>query len=365
MKYTLDYIEKNNLLLFKTISGSHAYGTNIPTSDTDIRGVFICEFDDFLSGNYPEQINDNKNDIVYYELSKFLNLLNTANPNILELLNVPEECLLFKHPLFDEILNNKEKFITKNCRQSFGGYAVSQIKKARGLNKKQNWEKERIQKKDIFDFCYIIDGMRSIPLKKWLDTNNIDQKYCGLVEVPNTRDTFALYYDQNGEYKFNGIGKVGENNDVVSNQLRVSSVPKDLDAIAILSYNKDSYTMHCVDYQSYETWLENRNTSRYIQTQSDGNRIDSKNMMHCMRLLDMCVEMAEGKGIIVKRPNANYYLDIRNGKLNLDELIDIAEKKIIEIDELFEKSNLPDEVEKNLINKLTIKIRKEFYNVKY
>lgn len=363
MKYTLDYIKKNGLILFEVISGSHAYGTNIETSDTDIRGVFICEFDDLLSGEYPEQVNDEKNDIVFYELSRFLTLINSANPNILELLNVPTECIIYEHPLFNEILKHKDKFITKNCRQSFGGYAVAQIKKARGLNKKQNWEDERVKKKDIFDFCFIINGMKSLPLKVWLEQNDIDQKLCGLVEVPHTRDTFALYYDPENKLGYNGIGKIGEDNSVKSNQLRVSSIPETEKALAILSYNKDSYTMHCVDYASYETWLRERNTNRYVQTSDNGSRIDGKNMMHCMRLLDMCIEMANGDGIRVRRPNASYYLDIRHGRLDLDELINLAEAKITQVDELFEKSELPDKIGKNVIKDILVRIRKLFYKL--
>jgi predicted nucleotidyltransferase len=45
-KYTLDYIKNNNLIVLEAISGSHAYGLNIETSDIDKRGVFICELDD-------------------------------------------------------------------------------------------------------------------------------------------------------------------------------------------------------------------------------------------------------------------------------------------------------------------------------
>jgi hypothetical protein len=30
-----------------------------------------------------------------------------------ELLNSPEDCIISKHPLFDLVLENKEKFITK------------------------------------------------------------------------------------------------------------------------------------------------------------------------------------------------------------------------------------------------------------
>lgn len=38
-KYNLNYIKENGLILLEAIGGSHAYGTNIKTSDTDIRGV--------------------------------------------------------------------------------------------------------------------------------------------------------------------------------------------------------------------------------------------------------------------------------------------------------------------------------------
>ena len=37
----VEYIRKNNLIIFEAISGSQAYGTNTPESDIDIRGVFV------------------------------------------------------------------------------------------------------------------------------------------------------------------------------------------------------------------------------------------------------------------------------------------------------------------------------------
>ena len=50
--------------LLLVIRGSHAYGTNIETSDTDYAGVFIQSKEDIFGFNYKEQIKDDKNDTV-------------------------------------------------------------------------------------------------------------------------------------------------------------------------------------------------------------------------------------------------------------------------------------------------------------
>ncbi len=144
--------------LYLVIRGSHAYGTNIETSDTDYAGVFIQSMDDILGNSYKEQINDDTNDIVIYEVRRFLELLGSNNPTVLELLNTPEDCVIYKDPTFDMILNNRENFITKICAKSFGGYAKQQIQKAKGQDKKQNWEKDKVTRKDVLDFVYVIEG---------------------------------------------------------------------------------------------------------------------------------------------------------------------------------------------------------------
>ena len=82
--------------LFLVIRGSHAYGTNIETSDTDFAGVFIQPMDDIMGFKYKQQINDDNNDIVIYEIRRFLELLASNNPTVLELLNTPEDCIIYK-----------------------------------------------------------------------------------------------------------------------------------------------------------------------------------------------------------------------------------------------------------------------------
>jgi len=395
---TYEYLKENGLILFETVVGSQAYGTQTPTSDIDKKFVFILPQEHILGTGYIEQLNVNA-DYTGWEIRRFLELLGTDNPTVLELLNSPEDCIISKHPLFDIILEHKAEFITKGCKNSFGGYARQQIKKAKGLNKKQNWEndKDKVTRKEILDFCYIIKGHKTIPMKEFLDYRG--QKFCGVVNIPNARDMYALYYDDEASrcfhpqlskeskderkaylkekgrsfgFGFKGITKVGgSSNAGESNQLRLSSVPKTtqlghpLNPIAIFTYNKDGYTRHCKDYKEYQEWLENRNTQRYVDTKTHGQQIDGKNMMHCMRLIRMAQEIGSGKGIIVRRPDAKELLGIRRGEVDLEQLITMADESIEKMDTIFDESSLPDKVDLELVNELLVKIRKGFYATKF
>jgi uncharacterized protein len=387
---THEFLVENGLILFETIVGSQAYGTQTPTSDIDKKFVYILPQDYILGTGYVEQINIT-DDYVGWEIRRFLELTASNNPTVLELLNSPEDCIISKHPLFDMILEHKDDFITKVCKDSFGGYARQQIKKSRGLDKKQNWEKDKVTRKDVLDFVYVIDGEKSIPWKIWNSDRGYEEKFCGVTNVPNARDVYAVFYDQEafqcfGEslpeymkenakkwrkeankemgFGYKGLVKTGEGaNAAESNQLRLSSIPKGETPICNIIYNKDGYTQHCKDYKAYQEWLENRNEARYVETKEHGQRIDGKNMMHCMRLIRMAQEIGAGKGIQVRRSDREYLLSIRRGEIDLDSLIKEADQAIEEMDSIFDNSDLPDKVDKNLVNDLLIKIRKEFYGI--
>ncbi len=75
MQLTIQDLRDKGLMLFETISGSRAYGTHKPTSDTDYRGVYYLPIDNLLGYEYVEQVSDATNDAVYYEIGRFLQLL--------------------------------------------------------------------------------------------------------------------------------------------------------------------------------------------------------------------------------------------------------------------------------------------------
>jgi len=353
-------------IIFKTIVGSQAYGTSLLTSDIDYKGIYIQPNDDILSFRYNEQIEIGK-DECYYEVRRFLQLAQSANPTILEMLFVDDKFIIETSPQFELLRQHKNKFLTKKCCMSFGGYAVAQIQKAKGLNKKMNWENKRIERKTPLDFCYVYSGGKSVELKKWLAEKQFKQELCGLTSLPHFRYMYNIWYDhvkdlrndnpkfqQTSDFNFKGILQSEEN----SNDISLSEVPEWYHQIEGLMYfNKDEYSVHCKDYKSYIEWREKRNTQRYVDIKGHNQQIDGKNLLHCRRLLDMAIEIATHKTINVLRPNAEYLLKIRRGEVPLDEIIEKAEQDVKKLDAVYDNSNLPASVDMSFVNELLLEIR--------
>jgi uncharacterized protein len=337
--------------LFKAIVGSQAYGTNTTNSDIDYKGVYAQSVDELIGFGYKEQFEVSK-DECYYEVRRFLQLLESANPTMLELLYIPKSCILEKHTAFDLILENRNNFLTKKCLNSFAGYAFAQIKKAKGLDKKMNWEQEKVTRKTPFDFCYVYENGKTINLATFLSEKKMKAEYCGLVRLNHFKDCYSLYYDQLRNLNYNGI--ITDN----CNTVKLSSVPKGENALTILNFNSEGYSSHCKDYLQYENWLKTRNTQRYVDIQNHQQQIDGKNLLHCRRLLDMAKEIATQNTIIVRRENAQELLKIRKGEIDLNEFLEKAEAEINELKSLFENSNLPESVDHDFVNDLLLQLRK-------
>jgi predicted nucleotidyltransferase len=115
--YTLDRVRRADVLLFETVAGSRAYGTDLERSDEDLRGVFVAS-NAMLGGlDRIEQVSDERGDLVYYELGRLVELLLRNNPNALELIAMPEDCVRFRHPLFERL--RPSLFLSKLCARTY------------------------------------------------------------------------------------------------------------------------------------------------------------------------------------------------------------------------------------------------------
>ena len=204
-KISFDEIRNKGLLIYSYVRGSTAHGIRNKDSDIDKGGIYLAPVDQILGLglDYQDQISNETNDIVWYELQKFMNLLLKSNPTVLEALFVDDKYVEYEHPIMTEIKKHKEKFLTKKCFDSFFSYARSQIKKASGLNKKINWDIP--ERKELLDFVYTFHKQGSSKIKNWMEYRNLKQQYCGLVNIPNMPTIYGVYYDWGNYFLNEGV----------------------------------------------------------------------------------------------------------------------------------------------------------------
>lgn len=381
-KLTFEEIRERGLLLYEYVRGSQVYGTSTPQSDVDHGGIFIAPINQLfgLGLDYADEVSDEKHDTCWWELGKFMSLVLKSNPTVLEALFIPEDKIIYEHPLMTEIKKHRDMFVTKQAFKPLGGYAVSQIEKARGQNKKIHWDINQMTRKTPLDYVYTFCNQGSKNIQPWLEERGLEQRNIGLVNIPNMEGVYGAYYDFGQHIKLNNITKeyfcskensedkfityifdifavrgiwddyssyeknmeyiwkkisipkgghcgiISPNND--SNELRYnshvtfSSVKKGDEPICWVVYNQGAYENHCRKYKEYEEWKKNRNKARYENNLSglDKNNpelfYDAKNMMHCFRLIAMATEIANGEGMKLDRRG-----------IDADFLLDVRNRK--------------------------------------
>lgn len=331
--------------LFKYIRGSRAHGISTPESDTDLGGVFVCGNSQLLGlgFDYKDEVSDKRHDTVYWELNKFGRLLCKSNPTVLESLFVGKEFILEQDSLFTPFIENRDRFLTKECFHPFGGYAIAQIKKARGLNKMIS--QPIVERMTPMDFCYVTYKNDTVPVAEWLKIAGFEENDISLAKMNHAKDAYAVFLYPGGFCKPNG------------NDVHVNNLPKGMRSIATLFFNKDAYSKHCQDYKRFKEWEKNRNPARY-QSNLDKN-YDAKNMCECFRLVQTCIEIASGDTYHVNRGgiDGKFLLDIRAHRFEYDEIMDMLAEKILEMDSAIEKSTIPDTVDTGLVNGIILDIR--------
>lgn len=419
---TFEEIRKENRLLYEYIRGSKAYGTCLESSDEDHGGIYMETEKELLgswlpSGQIQQEISDDKHDVVWYKFGRFMELLRKSNPNILESIFIPDNCVIYEHPIITELKKSRDIFITKNCFKPFIGYSIQQLKKARSLGKKVAQPDEQPQP-FLIDSVFTFYKQGSIPIKTYLNKRGLNQKYCGLVNIPNCTSNLSCFYDwgahisketniktfsdfegwiNNGKIDdlfrkyvidrfkldrkydsvrdiwdkyfsisrdYHGIVKSEEEINP-SKQLRLSSVNKGEEPICIISYDSNAYTQRCIKYKEWQNWKACRNEERYKEV-LDKKGYDVKNATHCLRLMNMGIEIAKGEGIKVDRRgiDADYLLKVRTGQFTFEEIMTTLDEKQKELEKVINNSRIPDDIDLDVFEDLVYNLRNEFFKGK-
>lgn len=114
-------------IMFLTLGGSYSYGTNVPTSDVDVRGCAMNSASEIVGLSNFEQFVETNTDTTVYAFNKLIGLLLNCNPNTIEMLGCKPEHYIYMTEAGREFIDNRKMFLSKRALHSFGGYANQQL----------------------------------------------------------------------------------------------------------------------------------------------------------------------------------------------------------------------------------------------
>ena len=118
------------------------------------------------------------------------------------------------------------------------------------------------------------------------------------------------------------------------------------------------YTSAKREWDQYQNWKETRNAKRSALEEKYG--YDTKHAYHLVRLIRMCREVLMTGKVIVKRPDREELLAIRNGAWSYEELIAFAEREELLLNELYNTSTvLPKVPDQAKLDNLCIELIEE------
>ena len=298
-----------NSLIFITYGGSHAYGTNIETSDIDIRGVFLEPVEHFIGNHQVEQIEDKTTDTVIYGFNKFVSLLTNCNPNVIEMLGTNNYMYGEFSDIAHLLINNSKLFLSKRAARSFGGYAIAQLRRLQNALSRVDDTKNKFNLRETLTHVMggINDRYPSVPT----DSINIriNQETNDTTKISGDNMDVSLYCDVN----FNNIPL----KEALGALSELSSIIKSYDKINHRNNKKD--TAHLC-----------------------------KHAMHLIRLYMMGIDILEKEQIITRRDKEHDLLmNIRNGKYFngeefTSEFYDIVNNYEKRFDYACKNTSLPD-----------------------
>lgn len=333
-------------MICRMLAGSHAYGTNIATSDVDYRGLFFASPEYIRTPFYTiNEVSDkNEEDTKYYEVSQFLKLFAAGNPNILELAFTDMQHVELTSDPYELIRTTAPALLSKKVAFTFSGYAIAQLKRIRGHNKWIN-NPQPVDAPVQSSYLSLVQNFTPAKIFK-IDVLKYNQDHA-LVHYGN--DIYAIY-ECPGQRLFNANGTLKP---YVTQSEALDSRKSPL---FLMKYNKQEYNQDHDAWKNYWNWKKNRNEARGTLEEQFG--YDTKHAMHLVRLLNMGEEILSTGQVNVLRPDAQHLLDIRGGKLTYEEVVEFAEAKDAHIREvLYKTTDLPHAPDIKLASKLLMDVQ--------
>lgn len=346
----MKWIENGTVLLVR--HGSHAYGTSTPTSDEDFKGVAIPPKEYFFGSvkRFEQaELKAPDPDAVIYDIRKFFNLAADCNPNIIEVLHTDPSDHFIVTPLGREILDHKDDFLSKKIKHTFLGYSVAQLKRI------------KTHKRWIMNPPAAPPSRASLGLPEQTLIPQ-DQLVAAFAEVQKELDKFQFDFMEDLEEST----KIGIRSTVSEMLAELKITSEDhwnaaarkiglSDNFIQIMQKERQYVSAKREWDQYQNWKKTRNPTRSALEEKYG--YDTKHAYHLVRLIRMCREVLTTGKVIVKRPDREELLSIRNGAWSYDKLIEFAETEDLALNELYLTSTaLPKLPDREKLDQLCISL---------
>ncbi|MFA7204423.1 MAG: nucleotidyltransferase domain-containing protein [Candidatus Caldatribacteriota bacterium] len=302
--------EKKVKIIVKMIFGSHLYGTNTENSDTDYKGIFLPTKKEIYLNNIPKSINTmtkknntEKNssddiDTEIYSLHYFLKLACEGQTVAIDMLHASDNMILESSDIWKEIVLNRQKFYTKNL-SAFVGYARKQAAKY-GIKGSRLEAMEKV-----------INYLNQFDPDNWLDRQEIWNN------LPTGEHIHFLPANEKTKYQMYQVcGK------------------------KFLSHVKIENVINSLQ-RSYDEY------GKRAQLAKQNIGVDWKAVSHAIRAAIQMTEIYTKGDLYFPLKQAELLRNIKEGKLDYETFVaPILEKLMDNVEELANKSGLPEKVNK-------------------
>lgn len=329
----------NTKVVFLTKYGSHLYGTSTPESDMDLKGVFMPTADEILLGRIPKTKSFNtkssakgeKNtaddvDCELYSFGYFLELAASGQTVALEMLwscpvdeTKPPSHLLVVTSLWQELVWNRGKFLTKNMK-AFMGYAKSQAVKYSLKGDKLNTAKKMVV---FFETLTEVDKQMRL-FEQW--TN---------FQVNFADDPNVDFTEDQGGVKMMVVCK---------RALQESITVK------------------------YALEIMNKVVSQYgkrAKQAAEHDGADFKALSHAYRISLELRDLYSGSGLEFPFCGVRVHLlkEMKRGQFTIHEIMNKLDVVLAEVEDLAANSDLPEKVDRKFCDQILLNAHKEVLNV--
>lgn len=290
--------------------GSIAHGMYVPQSnpdsidDKDVMGVYVGPLEHYLGFGRKDVYEQwaGEWDCVFYELRKFIGLLLNCNPNVLSLLWLKPNGIIYENEIGARLREHRDLFVTKKAYHSFSGYAHAQFKKMISFNQEAQALMTQLEEQLTAlginpDSCDAGHALRTLD----------DQPFVGA--TPEMMEVVKRYRGERRRY-YSG-GYMGQ---------------------------KRRELVRRVGY-------------------------DAKNAAHLIRLLRMGIEFLIEGTIHVERVDAPELLEIKRGAWPLEKVKTEAERLFQLSQEAYVRSPLPPEPDRDRAERLCVQMISAYHKL--